>query len=456
MHQFGVLRRCALSFGAARTVDAKRYRRVELEALLIDWLVAAEADAILAVIDTLQGDGYPPQGSLAPTPGCLCHCLRLHRVHARQAADLRLIELDNCRRTPGRFRICLKFGSQSQQPRTHVLHHRPHRDARIGFSVNPVKLGRMFPEPYFVNTNGIRMAVHEQGQGPVVILLHGFPELAFSWRHQLPAVAAAGFRAIAPDQRGYGKTSVPPRVSDYRIDELIADVHGLLDALGLESAIFIGHDWGALLLWQMAMLAPERIEKLVILNIPHYPRSTEDPISIWRKRFGDDFYIVSFQDSDEADRVFASDPAHFFDVTMRRRQISRERFDKLPAQKKIVSLIDALSKRDHGGEPLLTKDERDYYASAYAASGFTGPINWYRNWTDNWRQLEGVDQTIRIPTLFIGADDDVLIAPEHIAGMKPLVNDLEIHMLKCCGHWSQQEKPNEVNRLIVDWLVKRR
>lgn len=314
----------------------------------------------------------------------------------------------------------------------------------------------MFPEPRFVDSNGIRMAVYEQGAGPAVILLHGFPELAFSWRHQLPALAEAGFRAIAPDQRGYGKTSVPPKVADYRVDKLIGDVHGLLDALELCSAIFVGHDWGALLLWQMAMLAPERIEKLIILNIPHYPRPTQDPISIWRQRFGDDFYIVDFQDSDKADRVFAEDPAHFFDVTMRRKQITRELFDKLPEKKKVVSLIDALSKNDHGGEPLLAKDERDYYASAYAASGFTGPINWYRNWTYNWQRLDGVDQTIRIPTLFIGADNDVLIAPEHIEGMKPLVVDLDIHMLKHCGHWSQQEQPDKVNRVIVDWLVQRR
>ncbi len=314
----------------------------------------------------------------------------------------------------------------------------------------------MFPEPFFVDANGIRIAVHEQGEGPAVILLHGFPELAFSWRHQLPALAAAGFRAIAPDQRGYGKTSVPLEVADYRIDKLIGDIHGLLDALELSTATFVGHDWGAILLWQMAMLAPDRIEKLIMLNIPHYPRPVEDPISIWRRRFGNDFYIVNFQDSDEADHVFGRDPACFFDVTMRRNQITRELFDKLPDERKVVSLIHALSKEKHGGEPLLTPDERDYYAAEYARSGFSGPINWYRNWTENWQRMEGVEQTISIPTLFVGADNDVLIAPQHITGMKSLVQDLEIHMLEGCGHWSQQEQPDEVNRLIVDWLVQRR
>lgn len=313
----------------------------------------------------------------------------------------------------------------------------------------------MFPPPHYIQTNGIRMAVYEQGEGPAVLLLHGFPELAFSWRHQLPALAEAGFRVIAPDQRGYGKTSVPPRVSDYRIEALIADVHGLLDALQLERAVFVGHDWGAILLWQMAMLAPERIEKLIILNIPHYPRSPVDPIEIWRRRFGDDFYIVNFQDSNEADRVFAQDTAHFFDVTMRRKQLSRELFDKLPAERKVVSLLNALAREKQGGEPLLSGEERDYYASAFAASGFTGAINWYRNWTHNWEILNGIDETIDIPTLFVGAVNDLIIAPEHIEGMKQLVRNLDIHMLEDCGHWSQQERPDDVNRLMIEWLMQR-
>lgn len=313
----------------------------------------------------------------------------------------------------------------------------------------------MFPQPHFIDCNDIRMAVYEQGSGPAVILLHGFPELAFSWRHQLPALAEAGYRAIAPDQRGYGRTSAPPNVSDYRIEDLIADVHGLLDALGLESAVFVGHDWGAILLWQMAMLAPGRIEKLITLNIPHYPRSPEDPITIWRRRFGSDFYIVNFHDSDESDRVFASDTQHFFDVMMRCNQMSRQMYESLPAERKVVSLLGALTRKTQSGDPLLNEEERDYYAAAFSTCGFTGPINWYRNWAHNWKVLESVDETIDIPTLFIGAVDDLIIAPEHIEAMKPLVTDLEIHMLDNCGHWSQQQKPAEVNRLILDWLVQR-
>ena len=315
-----------------------------------------------------------------------------------------------------------------------------------------VSNGCMFPAPFFIKTNGIRMAVYEQGAGPAVILLHGFPELAYSWRHQLPALAAAGFRAIAPDQRGYGATTAPPNVEDYCAAELIEDIHGLLDALELESATFVGHDWGALLLWQMAMLAPDRIDRLITLNIPHFPRTPADPIEIARRRLGDDFYIVNFQDSNEADRLFEKDPTHFFNMIMRKNQVSRQQFDQLPAQKKVLSLIETASRQSASGDPLLSVDEREVYATAFRATGFTGPINWYRNWTRNWQALEGVDQVINIPTLFIGADNDVIIAPEHIEGMRPNVRDLTIHMLDNCGHWSQQEQPEAVNRIILGWL----
>jgi len=144
------------------------------------------------------------------------------------------------------------------------------------------------------------MAVFERGEGPTVIMVHGFPELAYSWRHQIPA-----------------------GVECYAAAELIRDLQGLLDALHLERAVFVGHDWGALLLWQMAMQAPERIEKLIILNIPHIPRPPVDPIELMRRKFGDDFYIVNFQQSDEADIAFAAEPEHFFDVLMRKNQITR-------------------------------------------------------------------------------------------------------------------------------------
>jgi len=311
----------------------------------------------------------------------------------------------------------------------------------------------MFPEPHFIETNGIRMAVYEQGEGEPVIFVHGFPELAFSWRFQLPAIAAAGCRAIAPDQRGYGKTDAPPDVEDYRIQELIGDLCGLLDALELDRATFVGHDWGALVLWHMALLQPERIERMAVLNIPFWPRAPADPIELARQRLGDDFYIVNFQDSHAADHAFAADVGHFFDMLMRKNQVTRAEFEKLPAEKRVLSLLQTIARTEASGDPILSAGEHAFFVAAFENSGFTGPINWYRNWSRNWASMEGVPQVVNVPTLFIGAENDVLISPEHIEGMKPFVSDLDIRMLEC-GHWTQQEKPEEVNEILTAWLVR--
>ena len=313
----------------------------------------------------------------------------------------------------------------------------------------------MFPAPRKIHCNGVDLAVYEQGAGPAVVLLHGFPELAFSWRHQLPALAEAGFHAIAPDLRGYGNSDVPQAVADYCIEALIADVEGLLDALGLESATFAGHDWGALLLWQMALRRPGRIDRMIILNIPYYPRLPVDPISVMRRKLGDDYYVVNFQDSDEADRTFGTNPARFIGNLMRRGQMTRAEYEKLPAASRPFSMLRLLSGSRQRGEPLLSDQELDYYSRAFEQTGFTGAINWYRNFSHNWQTLEGYEERIRVPTLFIGAIDDLVVDLAHIDAMKPHVDDLELHVLDDCGHWTQQEKPDEVNRLMLDWLSRR-
>jgi pimeloyl-ACP methyl ester carboxylesterase len=313
----------------------------------------------------------------------------------------------------------------------------------------------MFPQPHFVATNGLEMAVYEQGEGPAVIFLHGFPELAFSWRHQLPAVADAGFRAIAPDLRGYGQTGGPDDVGAYDLQHLVGDVVGLMDALELETATLVGHDWGALLMWRFAMLHPGRIDTLVGLNIPHVPHPPADPIAIFRSRFGKDFYIVNFNDSDEADRTFAANPRRLFTNLVRKNQLSRAAFEQLPDEMKVLSLLRVFERDDPGGEPILDEKELDYFVDAFAASGFTRPINWYRNITRNWQAFADADYTIRIPTMFIAAADELVVAPEQVEAMRTVIPDLVLHTLAPCGHWSQQERPGEVNRLIVDWLVKR-
>lgn len=313
----------------------------------------------------------------------------------------------------------------------------------------------MFPDPQYLQCNGIRMAMHELGDGPPVVFVHGFPELAYSWRHQLPAVAAAGFRAIAPDMRGYGGSDKPDGVEAYTVQALTADLAGLLDALDIDRAHFVAHDWGALLAWQLALFAPERMRSLVALNIPFFPRPPIDPIESMRNTLGDDFYIVNFQDSDAADRRCNADPGRVFDVMMRRNAVTRERFNLLPKAMRSFSLLAALDREVLHGEALLSAAEKQVYVDAFTAGGFTGPINWYRNWSHNWRSTAKVGQRVTVPTLFIGAVDDIIISPEQIAAMRPFVDDLEITMIENCGHWTQQEKPDAVNAILIDWLQRR-
>jgi pimeloyl-ACP methyl ester carboxylesterase len=312
-----------------------------------------------------------------------------------------------------------------------------------------------FPATEFVDSGEVRMAVHELGAGPPVILIHGFPELAFSWRHQLPALAAAGYRAIAPDMRGYGGTDKPGQIADYTVQKLIGDVTGLMDALKLERALIVGHDWGALVGWQMCLLAPERMAGYVALNIPFFKRPPINPVTLMRLRFGKKFYIVNFQDSDEADRRFAEDPRRFIDMLMRVRRIDREIPRAKRSKRRPLSLLDLLDSEEPGGEPLLTEAELDYYARAFSAGGFTGPINWYRNFKHNWKSTRGVAQKIGVPTLFVGATNKIVAGRRQIEAMKPHVSDLEIRMIEDCGHWSQQEKPAEVNAVMLDWMARR-
>ena len=306
-----------------------------------------------------------------------------------------------------------------------------------------------------VETSDIGLAVYELGEGPAVILVHGFPELAYSWRHQLPALAAAGYRAIAVDMRGYGSSGKPPQVTDYTIQHLVGDLKGLCAALSIDRAIFVGHDWGAMVVWQMALLAPGRMAGLINLNIPHIPRPPINPLTYMRFKLGKDFYIVNFQNSDEADRRFAEDPRRFINTMMRRRQFSSGASRTRPAKRLPLSLLQALANDNPPGEPLLGEAELDVYANAFASGGFSGPINWYRNWARNWKSTKGVDQTTRIPALFVGAVNDAIISRKQIDAMKPRVTDLEVEMIDNCGHWTQQERPQELNSIMLDWLARR-
>ena len=313
-----------------------------------------------------------------------------------------------------------------------------------------------FMEPKFIDSNGIRVAVYEQGGGTPIIFCHGWPELAYSWRHQLPALAAAGFRAIAPDQRGYGRTEQPANISDYDIHHLTGDLVGMMDALGIEKAVFCGHDWGGIIVWQMPLLHPSRVVGVIGLNTPFTRRAPADPITLFRKIYGDDMYIVWFQQPGVAEAVFDTDPAKVIRLLMRKSVISLAEYDAMPAEKKRFEMKHMLDRDEQvlPGAPLLSYAEVAFFADNFKRTGFRGGINWYRNFTRNWQLMEGVEERINVPCLMIMAENDAVLRPSSADGMEKYCPDLEKYLVRNCGHWTQQEHPDEVNRVIIGWMKR--
>ena len=332
-------------------------------------------------------------------------------------------------------------------------------------------LESQMPPVQYAQVNGIEMAYYEAGprQGVPIILCHGFPELAFSWRHQIKALAAAGRWVIAPDQRGYGLTSRPEAVTDYDLAHLTGDLVGLLDHLGVAKAIFCGHDWGGIIVWQMPLLHPHRVAGVIGLNTPFMARAPADPIAIMRKRFGEEMYIVHFQKPGEADAVLDADVAKAMGFFMRRPAPETPaasgglsaNFSGLPDETPPTStfaLIQMLQLYDPAVDPrpaLLSGDEMAVFVESFQRTGFTGGINWYRNFTRNWAMSEGIDQQVRVAGLMVMAEKDAVLPPSAADGMEAYVADLEKALVKESGHWTQQEKPEDVNRIILDWLARR-
>ncbi|MBU6299425.1 MAG: alpha/beta hydrolase [Alphaproteobacteria bacterium] len=316
-----------------------------------------------------------------------------------------------------------------------------------------------FPSPTMIKTNGIDMAVYEAGpkDGIPVVLCHGFPELAYSWRHQLPALAAAGYRVVAPDQRGYGLTSRPAAVEQYDMEHLTADLVGMLDAFGIRKAVFCGHDWGGVVAWNMPLLHGTRVKGVIGLNTPFFARPPFDPITGLRAAYGDDMYMVEFQKPGAADAVLAKDVARSFRFFMRRNAITQAEFQAAPKEARSLALLHAFASDEKGwrGEPLLTLEESKVYVDTFTRTGFTGGINWYRNLTRNWQRSAAITQLVNVPSLMIMAEDDVVLPPRLTDGMAEYVPDLEKALIQRCGHWTQQECPDSTNTIIIDWLKRR-
>ena len=320
-------------------------------------------------------------------------------------------------------------------------------------------LARQMPPVQHAKVNGIDMAYYEvgpRGQGVPLIFCHGFPELAFSWRHQLAACEAAGVWAIAPDQRGYGLTERPAAVTDYDMEHLTGDLVGLLDHLGAAKGVFVGHDWGGIVVWQLPLMHPDRVAGIIGLNTPLMRRAPIDPIEGMRKVFGEDMYIVWFQKPGVADAALAAD----VDKTMRffmRRPAAIQQV-AAPTGGSTFAFGDALKAWDKADTAnlLLNADELAGFVETFQATGFTGGINWYRNFSRNWERSADLPTRIDgVPCLMIMAEKDVVLSPAMADGMEEVISDLEKSLIKDSGHWTQQEKPEEVNRLILDWMGRR-
>jgi pimeloyl-ACP methyl ester carboxylesterase len=309
------------------------------------------------------------------------------------------------------------------------------------------------PEAKIVATNGIKMAVYEAGEGPVVVLAHGFPEIAYSWRNQIPALVAAGFRVITPDLRGYGATERPANVEDYDIQHLTSDLVGLLDALELDKAVFVGHDWGAFICWDLPALHPDRVAGVVSLNVPYgiFRRLEEDPIEYLRRTKGDDTYMVVLQEPGFADQLFQRDTRALFEKLMRARGITREDLAKKPVAYRNLH-FEHLSASD--GQQFLTVAELDVFARVFAETGFTGGLNYYRNLSRNWQFMKGKPQQIDVPCLMVEVPNDHYMPPGPFDYMRYLIRNVEFAKIENCGHWSQQEQPKAINAILIDWLQR--
>ncbi|MGH7814964.1 MAG: alpha/beta fold hydrolase [Candidatus Binataceae bacterium] len=309
----------------------------------------------------------------------------------------------------------------------------------------------------FVRTNGIKMHVAEAGAGFPVVLCHGFPEIWYSWRHQMKALAESGFRAIAPDQRGYGDTECPQPIEAYSMSKLVGDIVGMLDALGIGRCVIVGHDWGGVVAWSAAMMAAESIERVVGVNTPFFPRPPMKPTELMRAMAAGGFhYMLYFQTPGVAEAELERDVARSLRGFYQ--ELPKEALGELRKAPPGVfgpaggGILDRLPDAPHG--KFMTDEDFQVFVNAFTKSGFRGGLNWYRNLDRNWEESAGQEQLVHQPALMITAEFDPVLRPEMADGMKAFVPNLRKTVLvKGSGHWTQQEKPAEVNQAMLEFLA---
>ncbi len=313
----------------------------------------------------------------------------------------------------------------------------------------------------FIDTNGIRLHIAEKGSGPLVLLCHGFPESWYSWRHQIHALANAGYRVVAPDMRGYGQTDAPEAIDQYSMMHLVGDMVGLLDALGEPTAVIAGHDWGAPVAWHTALLRPDRFPAVIGLSVPFRPRGKVRPTSAMPRTDDAVFYQLYFQQPGVAEADLEDDVA----VTVRGvlLRIAGEAAGAAGGGFSMVPVPDGMRERTRQAARAelpgwLTMADLDFYTGEFARTGFRGGLNWYRNIDRNWEMLAPfAGAKVTVPALYVAGDRDLVLAfpgaAELVAGLKAFVPNLrETVILPGCGHWTQQERPEAVNAAMIGFL----
>jgi pimeloyl-ACP methyl ester carboxylesterase len=312
----------------------------------------------------------------------------------------------------------------------------------------------------FVHTNGIRLHYVEAGSGPLVVLCHGWPESWYSWRHQFPILAGSGFRVVAPDQRGYGQTDRPEAISAYNILDLVADVVGLVNVLGEPHAVIVGHDWGAFVAQQAALLRPDLFRALVLLSVPFIPRGPVRPsvrfAQITRQMH---FYQDYFQEPHKAERELEEDVRGTLLGLLAENSLApgENAVHSIAAFPKNMRLGDVIRARVPNKLPAwLTEDDIDFYVGEFARTGFRGGINWYRNIDRNWELTSFQDGAkVLQPTVFIAGERDLVLkmTAEALTAQPTNIPNLKgTHLVANAGHWVQQQQPDAVNELLSVFL----
>ncbi|KAL5561423.1 hypothetical protein UlMin_031170 [Ulmus minor] len=307
-----------------------------------------------------------------------------------------------------------------------------------------------------ISTNGIKMHVASIGRGPAVLFLHGFPELWYSWRHQLLSLSSLGYRAIAPDLRGYGDTDAPPSPASYTAFHIVGDLVGLLDHFGIEQVFLVGHDWGAIIAWYLCLFRPDRIKALVNLSVPFFRRNPQvDFVEGFRALLGDDFYICRFQVPGEGEEDFSSNTVNVFKRVLANRNPSPPIIPKEIGFRGIYKDPETLPS-------WLSEQDLDHFATKFNEKGFTGGLNYYRALRLTWELTapwQGAQ--VKVPTKFILGDLDLTYQFPgmkdyiHNGGFKQDVPSLEeVVVMEGAAHFINQEKGEEISTHIYEFIKK--